>query len=117
MLFVAICPRETNAAAYGSQDTWILVCGDGLKGVPLSHTLFCVAEDSKQDICTYKCRKAALGQDSRTRRLSALRGFLPPNPWDVQSTGIAGMILYNLCLPFSATHVQTMIYKTERRFS
>ena len=30
---------------------WISVCGDGLIRAPLSHTLFCVAEDSKQDIC------------------------------------------------------------------
>ena len=28
-------------------------CGDGLKGVPLSQTLFSVAEDSKQDTSSF----------------------------------------------------------------
>ena len=55
-------------------------CGDGLKGVPLSQGLFSVAEDSKQDICTDKCRKPV------QRALCALPGFPalrrhPLTPW------------------------------------
>ena len=41
-------------------------CGDGLKGVPLSQTLFSVAEESKQDICVYKCRKPGGVSKSRS---------------------------------------------------
>ena len=52
-------------------------CGNGLKGVPLSQTLFSVAEDSKQDICVYKCRKPGGASNSRSPAFLLLRGTSP----------------------------------------
>ena len=54
-------------------------CGNGLKWVPLSQGLFCVAEISKQDICVYKCRKPGV-RLIRTPRLSCFKGHIPLTP-------------------------------------
>ena len=47
-------------------------CGNGLKGVPLSQTLFPVAEDSKQDICVPQNVREAVVPCSLASRFKGL---------------------------------------------
>ena len=55
-------------------------CGDGLKGIPLSQGLFSVAEDSKQDICVYKCRKPGWRVQFALPGFPAFKGHIPLTP-------------------------------------